>query len=154
MFVPLCDGLRGGAKRYMLMGPSVRKADSSFIRLYYTKQHTPRHAHTCMYTQSIRSTCATQRRHKQTHHTKEGNRERLNPSILEDGVCLYQACTLDGAEWRGLLSPVWAQTIGTDGRGWVNIFILKGRMDWSSFCLSAFASVKLLPQYTPEKAHI
>lgn len=154
MFVPLCDGLRGGAKRYMLMGPSVRKADSSFIRLYYTKRHTPRHAHTCMYTQSIRSTCYT-KRHRQTHHTKEGNREHLNPSVLEDGVCLYISGIHLG--WSRMTGIV-VTSLGSDSWYWwqrlSQYFILKGKMDWSSLCLAAFASVVLLPQYTPEKAHI
>lgn len=87
--VCVCDGLRGGAKRYMLMGPCVGKADSSFIRLYYTKQYTVTRAHTCTHTHKLYAA--------QIHHTKQRSREQESKSVLEDGVCLYRAYTLDGA---------------------------------------------------------
>lgn len=76
----VCDGLQGGAKRYMLMGPSVSKADSSFISRYYTKQYTPARAHT------------NTRQH--TVSKKEVNASHKR-GVSGDGVCLYQTHTLD-----------------------------------------------------------
>lgn len=81
------------------------------------------------------------------HHTKRGSRERLNLGVLEDGVCLSDTHTLDGAGWWGLLSLVWVQTACTDDRGWVNVF-LKGRADRSSHSFPAFAGVGLLPRWS------
>lgn len=57
------------------------------------------------------------------HHTKQGSRERLKPHVWEDGVCLYQTNTFDGAGWWGLLWPVWAPTGSTDDTDWVNVFL-------------------------------
>lgn len=63
------------------------------------------HPHTCThtYTHAIQQhTFATQRR--QMHRIKRWSRESLNQGVLEDGVCLYQTHTLDGAWSWGLLS--------------------------------------------------
>lgn len=76
--------------------------------LLYQTIHPHTYAHT--HTSNTQHTFATQRRHTQMHHTKRGSRVRLNPGALEDGVCLYQTYTRDGAGWWGLLSLVWVQT--------------------------------------------
>lgn len=79
--VCVCDGLRGVAKRYMLMGPCVGKADSSFIRLYYTKQYTLTRAHTCTHTH----TSYTQ--HK--YITQSKGAESKSPRVSWRMECVY-----------------------------------------------------------------
>lgn len=80
-----------------------------------TAMHLHKHSSTDT---SLGSTQSTQ-----MHYTKQGSRERLKPHVWEDGVCLYQTNTFDGAGWWGLLWPVWAPTGSTDDTDWVNVFL-------------------------------
>lgn len=134
---------QGEPSRYMLMGPCVSKAEYSFIRLYYAKQYTPAvaQARTNLHTPTLCTICGPNvpEVHTNTSHKARGEQRAPGPVRLRGWGVLLSDTHLG---W-GWLSPVWAQTAGTDDRGWVNIFILKGqdRPDWTSLFLSAFTSV-------------
>lgn len=120
--------------------------------LYQTahpQTRTHMHAHT-IYTQHM---CYTKEAQADTSH--KGREQRTTePGRLGGWSVFISGMHLGWSRMTGIIIT----SLGSDNRYWwqrlSQYFILKGRMDWSSFCLSAFASVKLLPQYTPEKAHI
>lgn len=135
----LCDGLWGGARRYMLMGPSVSKADSSFIRCYYTKQSTPTYAHTHKnYTQD-------------TLLHKGGAHKAREQGASEPGCLGGWSVFISGIHlgW-GRMMRIIITCLCSDSQYWwqrlSQYFILKGRTDWSSHSFPAFAGVKMLPQ--------
>lgn len=66
------DGLREGAKRYMLMGPFVSIADSSSIRRYYPKKTQPC---TCTNTPPQTQVLEARKAHKCITQSREAERD-------------------------------------------------------------------------------